>query len=459
MAAPALLSIKTVHGLVVGQAVDVSDDRLLLDINGPVEFGIPLEFRLELPGADETVLGTLRLRRSGRGLTQADVVAIAEEDQDVFDLWWRSFEQGRFTYRPSVALGRGGGRSEMHGASETETETALSRIDERRARFKERFDKLRGEPTEEDTGEIFVHSPLSESASASAPPAATKTGPPGGDAPPTPQRPAWMDMASADAAPLCPRPDGHFGTGGHLRDKARPLTERYPAELLALVQNVDATDTDTDTTATDATATGAADTRAADTRATAIDAAGTDTGDIQDPGDAFLGSPDLAALDADDTDQGEPTWDPSTWEDQDPPVPAVAEVLPEAAATQPDDDPPPSADAGDEDGPPPAPTAPHGPLVALTGTASHPVLAVAWSDAGALSASLSQGLAAGILRLPADQADDWPAQARVHILTPGGIDLEVPGLRLGRDGEALLYQLTLAPPALQQLQQEGLRSA
>ncbi len=162
MPAPALLSVKTSEGLIVGQATEVTDKRLELDILGTLELGVALEFRLELPGADETVRGTLRILAANGGRARAELVEVAPEDRAVFDLWWRSYSEGRLTYRPRVAIEGAGGRSEMHGASEHETGHALERIDERRARFAQRFAEFRGETIEEDTGQIFIQGAMDD---------------------------------------------------------------------------------------------------------------------------------------------------------------------------------------------------------------------------------------------------------------------------------------------------------
>lgn len=156
MSSYAVMSVKTDNGLVVGETTHVDHNRLLVDIVATLRPGQVLEFRLELPGADDTIQGLLRVDRCEKDKLRAEIVEIAEADRAVFEAWWAEREKGHVVYHPRVALmGETAGRSEMHGASDAETDFALAGMEARRARMRARFDEESWR--DEDTADIFVH--------------------------------------------------------------------------------------------------------------------------------------------------------------------------------------------------------------------------------------------------------------------------------------------------------------
>lgn len=154
--ASVIIGVKSRLGLLVGQATDVDGEHIVFEVVGQLAVGESMPFRVELSGADDTVLGDLRIVRllSGRtGQLQRWVGVLTGVDpryRQRFDEWVEDMQAGRSPWRLRKLAISG----VMHGATEEETRTALDRMDARRSRLSK---VTEGEGHwDEDTGEIFV---------------------------------------------------------------------------------------------------------------------------------------------------------------------------------------------------------------------------------------------------------------------------------------------------------------
>jgi len=208
-----IISLKTDRGLVVGHGLDVREDRVVFTVPTRLVTGQELEFRLELRGANDTVLGWLRVgprgldRSSREELTEGQITRISPDDQATYARWVKDIAVGRVaSHLREDRLGRDGFTA-MHGATQGETDHALNQIEAR----KERFAHIRGAPAPETEGifvkDLFQQAPAAPPA-ARAPSAPPPVAPPPAapPAPPTPvaSRPAAPAPAHAPTLPPAP---------------------------------------------------------------------------------------------------------------------------------------------------------------------------------------------------------------------------------------------------------------
>lgn len=139
-AASVMIAAKTEQGLVVGYADMVRGHSIGFWMNVPLQQGARIEFRLELPGADDTVLGWMRIE-AGSGPPgslvhyRAHVDTLDKGDLVPFQRWLHDAEVGRVSLHLREGLIKKGPFDQMHGATPAQTETALRRIDQRKRRF------------------------------------------------------------------------------------------------------------------------------------------------------------------------------------------------------------------------------------------------------------------------------------------------------------------------------------
>lgn len=358
MSAPALVSIKSPNGLAVGQALKVDDHFLDLDIVAVLPREVPMEFRLELPRADETVRGTLSIVSTSGERHRARVLDIAPEDREVFGAWWDAHRAGRASFRPRLTV-HGEPERGMHGASDEETGVALSRMDERRARMTARFSESSW--IEESTGEIFVRDLLPNLP------------------PPTEPR-----LASTQPRPRpAPVRQVPLPTAASLGIQGAPFpgASRVPPPV-----------------------------HASQTRRPV-------------PAPPVQATPPTAQV---------------------PPAGSPARVAPPPAAA-----PQPAAPARPAPGPAQV-------FIDVRGQGSSATLEVGWTDPQLLVQALIDGLATGMLRLPASAVAAWPKSPTVRLHTPRGLDLQARAHHITDSRGSVLYQLELPPDALGRLQREAM---
>ncbi|MCK6506796.1 hypothetical protein L6R53_26070 [Myxococcota bacterium] len=174
-----MISVRNDLGVAVGHAEQLSADHVAFWMNVPLERGSKVEFRLELPGADETVLGFLVIE-AGEGPPgtlvhyRARVAEIDPGDRDCFHRWVQAVSEGHVPLNVRGAALTGNPFSTMHGASREQTEAALRRIEER----KERMARATQRFTEQDTDEVFIAGVFDLGAPAPAPARAAASPPP-----------------------------------------------------------------------------------------------------------------------------------------------------------------------------------------------------------------------------------------------------------------------------------------
>lgn len=152
-----MISVRNDLGVAVGHAEQLNADRVAFWMNVPLEQGSKVEFRLELPGADETVLGFLVIE-AGEGPPgtlvhyRARVAEIDPGDRECFQRWVQAVSEGHVPLNVRGTTRSGNPFSTMHGASREQTEAALRRIEER----KERMARATQRFVEDDTDEVFI---------------------------------------------------------------------------------------------------------------------------------------------------------------------------------------------------------------------------------------------------------------------------------------------------------------
>lgn len=225
MSASYILSVRNGLGVGVGTADALSADGVSFEMAHPLGVGERAEFRMELPRADETVLGTLVVV-AGEGPPgsliryRARIEAVDPRDAQTFAGWLDRAREGRPADDLRRRLLDRDSLSSMHGATESETQNALRRIEERKARM----DALRSAESDDEglfVVDLFAMQPVGSAPPArpspaprpaSAAPKPVAVGPPVPAAPPPAPPPA--------AAPPPGPPTGPWVTLQHLRGVA-----------------------------------------------------------------------------------------------------------------------------------------------------------------------------------------------------------------------------------------------
>ncbi len=142
----AMIAVQTPNGLVFGTARKIDGLTLHFEVDSEVPAGTVVEFKVELPGLEETAMGQLRVigvrLEAGRAVKQwsATVVSVAEADEEIFTMWRRCVDEGSRTF----ALSNRGGTDDwlksqmMAGTTPAERARAVAQQEERRKKRLER---------------------------------------------------------------------------------------------------------------------------------------------------------------------------------------------------------------------------------------------------------------------------------------------------------------------------------
>jgi len=166
-----IISIRNALGVSVGQADSLTEDGVFFEMTHPITVGEVIEFRMELPRANETVLGDMRVV-AGKGPPgslvryRAEIVRIEARDQDVYAGWLDRTRRGRPADDLRSRLDSLNSLSSMHGATAEETDNALRRIDER----KQRMASIREQDRPKDDAPLFVPGLFEQQPVGTAPP-------------------------------------------------------------------------------------------------------------------------------------------------------------------------------------------------------------------------------------------------------------------------------------------------
>lgn len=142
----AMIAVQAPSGMVFGTARKLDGNTLHFELDGDVPAGTVVEFRMELPGLDETAMGKLRVvgvrQEPGKAVKtwSAAVVAVSEADEEIFQVWRRTVDEGSRAFALSTKLGADDWfRSQtMAGSSPAERARAVAVQEERRKRRVER---------------------------------------------------------------------------------------------------------------------------------------------------------------------------------------------------------------------------------------------------------------------------------------------------------------------------------
>jgi len=159
-----MISLRAPQGLVVGRADSVRGRKIDFWLDVPLILGARLEFRLELPGADDTVLGWLGIdggqeasHRKGQAHYQAHVDTIDKGDLKPFERWLHDTELGR------VPQDLRGNILERNALAQQQAEEEARQEAEEQARIEARCARLerRAKPVEDLAEPLFFHDILS----------------------------------------------------------------------------------------------------------------------------------------------------------------------------------------------------------------------------------------------------------------------------------------------------------
>ncbi|MBM4368208.1 MAG: hypothetical protein FJ102_18495 [Deltaproteobacteria bacterium] len=142
----AMIAVQTPGGLVFGTARKIDGQTVHFEVDSEVPAGTIVEFKIELPGLEETAMGQMRVigvrLQPGSAVKQwsAVVVSVAENDEEIFTMWRRCVDEGSRTF----ALSARGGTDDwfksqmMAGTTPAERARAVAQQEERRKRRLER---------------------------------------------------------------------------------------------------------------------------------------------------------------------------------------------------------------------------------------------------------------------------------------------------------------------------------
>jgi len=145
----AMLSVQTPGGLVFGTGRRLEGLTLGFELDGRMEAGDVVEFRIELPGLEESAMGTLRVLagRKDPGATvtwwTATIASISLDDQEIFEVWRRGVEHGTRAFSHTTrTTDEFMASTTMVGSSDSERRLAVAAQEERRKRRLERAKTL-----------------------------------------------------------------------------------------------------------------------------------------------------------------------------------------------------------------------------------------------------------------------------------------------------------------------------
>lgn len=142
----AMLAIQSNAGLVFGQMVQWKRREVVFELALALDRGADLEFRVEMVGLDDTVLGKLRVlerRPPVDGVTQhaAEIHWVHPEDLRIYDDWAAAFEAGRAPSSLRALDNQSGFRS--GGVRGTSAEERARVSGEMEARLRQRQERAR----------------------------------------------------------------------------------------------------------------------------------------------------------------------------------------------------------------------------------------------------------------------------------------------------------------------------
>lgn len=144
-----MLSVQTPGGLVFGTGRRLEGLTLGFELDGRMEAGDVVEFRIELPGLEESAMGTLRVLagRKDPGATvtwwTATIASISPDDQEIFEVWRRGVEHGTRAFSHTTrTTDEFMASTTMVGSSDSERRLAVAAQEERRKRRLERAKTL-----------------------------------------------------------------------------------------------------------------------------------------------------------------------------------------------------------------------------------------------------------------------------------------------------------------------------
>ena len=138
-----MFALQSPVGLRFGVTTAVESDRISFEMDLKIPKGTSCPFRMELSGAEETVLGTIRIERSmpkrGNNLPRyvGRILDMPPLDRDKFDGWRRDLATGgvsRKLERDPDRLKEQMSQNMMSGLSESESKAVLDRMNQRRSR-------------------------------------------------------------------------------------------------------------------------------------------------------------------------------------------------------------------------------------------------------------------------------------------------------------------------------------
>ncbi len=144
-----MISVQSPGGLVFGTATRIDGMILHFDLEARMDAGEVVEFRIELPGLEETAMGSLRIvsgRKGDGGASSfsASIQALVPDDAEIFEVWRRGVEQGTraFSHSTRAPTDSWLKSTTMVGSTEAERRQAVASQDERRKRRLENAKQL-----------------------------------------------------------------------------------------------------------------------------------------------------------------------------------------------------------------------------------------------------------------------------------------------------------------------------
>ena len=136
-----MISVQSPGGLVFGSARALEDDAVSFEVDAVLDIDKIVEFRIELPGLDETAMGTLRTIRArkqttGAVLFTARIASIHEDDREIFEVWRAAVLKGSRAMSHSRHANTDAwlSSSSMQGSTASERAFAVANQEERRRR-------------------------------------------------------------------------------------------------------------------------------------------------------------------------------------------------------------------------------------------------------------------------------------------------------------------------------------
>ncbi len=192
----AMIAVQSPDGMVFGTARGIDGASLYVEIEAEIPMEAHVEWRMELPGVDETVLGGMRIVKVTRNQTSGVrvytgvITNVSPDDKELWDDWRAAVERGVRT----VTHTRGGAGAwdswtrdqMMGGTTPAERARAVAHQEERRKRRAEKTRELLGnrkrwpDPTDSKGGQAAadaVWRPLSGSVNSRAQTSARTGGP------------------------------------------------------------------------------------------------------------------------------------------------------------------------------------------------------------------------------------------------------------------------------------------